>query len=285
MNNKNISKNGRFIIFCIVLSIVLATVATVYEHNKKQPEPVVVSETETVPASTPEPEPEKAPEPETATASEPETVSDDETEQETVVLDTGSKYPHPMFIYSGWDRCLEQLKIDCDVAFLGDSIIYKSSFDLAFPDYVICNLGISGDTIRGIKDRLGTLETVKPEKVFFMIGINSLKDDNIDECIEKYTSLVENVRSRGDFDLYLISILPVSEEVSTGLSLSPDTIVSFNRKIAELAGQNNATYFDLYSYLEESGYIKPEYTVDGLHLSEEAYGIWVDAMRPYIEGN
>ncbi len=282
MSKKEKFKPDRFLIFCIVLSIVIAIVATVYENDRKQTEPETIPETETVsvPASDPEPESETEP------VLEPEPDPESESGQVTVVYDTGTKYPHPMYIYSGWDRCLDQLKIDCDVAFLGDSITYKSSFDLKFPDYTICNLGVSGDTIRGIKDRVGTLETVRPEKVFFLIGINSLRDDNIDECIEKYTPLVENVRSRGDFDLYLISILPVSEEVSKELGVSPDTIVSFNETIAEQASKNNATYLDLYSQLKDDyGYIRPEYTIDGIHLTDEAYKIWTDDIRPYIEGN
>ena len=282
MSKKEKFKPDRFLIFCIVLSIVVAIVATVYENDRKQTEPETIPETETVsvPASDPEPESETEP------VLEPEPDPESESGQVTVVYDTGTKYPHPMYIYSGWDRCLEQLHVDCDVAFLGDSITYKSSFDQEFPAYTICNLGVSGDTIRGIKDRVGTLETVKPEKVFFLIGINSLNNDNIDECIEKYSALVENVRSRGNFDLFLISVLPISADISAGMNLSPDTIVSFNETIAELANKNNATYLDLYSQLkDDSGYIRPEYTEDGLHLSEQAYKIWADNIRPYIEEN
>ncbi|MBR3264646.1 MAG: hypothetical protein IKI61_01615 [Erysipelotrichaceae bacterium] len=283
MNYKNLRKNDRFIIICIIASVIIALIATIADNNHKQSEletmPVAV-ETEPEVSETAEPAPE-----ETAPA---ENTDSEQTTAEVpgaIVVDSGSKFPHPMYIYSGWDRCLEQLQIDCDIAFLGDSITYYSYFDQMFPDYEICNMGIPGDTIRGVKERTGVLETIRPEKVFLLIGVNSLKDDNADVCLEKYTALVENVRSRGDFDLYLISILPISQNTSTDLNLSPDTIISFNGKISELSDRYNATYLDLFSQLQDSGYIRPEYTVDGLHLSEEAYDVWADAIRPYIEGN
>ena len=283
MNNKKIRKNDRFIIICIIVSVVIALIATIAEHNHKQ------NEIESVP-DVAETEPEVT---ETAEPAPAETVPDENTDSEqttsealgTIVVDSGSKFAHPMYIYSAWDRCLEQMRVDCDVAFLGDSIVYYSYFDQLFPDYKICNLGVPGDTIRGVKERTGTLETIRPEKVFLLIGVNSLRDDNVDECIEKYTALVENIRSRGDFNLYLISILPISSDISTELGLSPDTIISFNGNIAELSDRYNATYLDLFSQLQDSGYIRPEYTADGLHLSESAYEVWANAMRPYIEGN
>ena len=283
MNNKKIRKNDRFIVICIIVSVVIALIATIAEHNHKQNE--IDSVSEVIEA---EPEVSETTEPAPAETAPAENTDSEQTTSEapgTIVVDSGSKYPHPMYIYSGWDRCLEQLKVDCDVAFLGDSITYFSSFDLMFPDYTICNLGIPGDTIRGVKERTGTLETIRPEKVFLLIGVNSLRDDNVDECIEKYTALVENIRSRGDFDLYLISILPISGDISTELGLSPDTIISFNGNIAELSDRYNATYLDLFSQLQDSGYIRPEYTADGLHLSESAYEVWANAIRPYIEGN
>ncbi len=193
--------------------------------------------------------------------------------------------PHQIHFITGWDRCLDQLRIDCDVAFLGDSITYKSSFFQEFPDLTICNLGVCSDTIKAVNMRVGTLWTIMPEHVFLMIGINSLKNDNLDECIEDYRTLVDNVITRWDFQLYIMSVTPKSRNESGEDDPSPEIIASFNEAIAKIAEEKGAIYVDLYSQIvDESGYVKDVYTADGLHISDEAYKVWADLIRPYIAG-
>ena len=266
-NDKQIT--NRFLILCIVSSLLVASIATILEqdHKKTQaetiPEPVVVS--------TPDPEPVEDP------------VSVTEPEQESSNEDNDTGLPHQVHFISGWDKCLDVLGVDCDVAFLGDSITYKSWFNVYYPYLKICNLAVCSDTIKGINYRMGTLETVKPEKVFLMIGINSLRNGKLDECVKDYDTLLENIRSKGDFELYVMSITPIAKNESGVDDPAPDLIVAFNEKIAELAKQYGATYLDLYSQLVDSGYIRPEYTTDGLHLSDEAYEVWADFMQPYLQ--
>ena len=75
---------------------------------------------------------------------------------------------------SGWDRCLKYLRIDSDIVMFGDSITSGCDFSKYFPDVTICNLGIPGDSLLGMKERAYMLGTVKPEKVFILGGINGI---------------------------------------------------------------------------------------------------------------
>ena len=159
MNNNKRKKHNLILILCVVLSFLFVALTTIIGRNQK----LLVSET----------------------SSESE-----------VSFDSSGAYdelPHQAHFISAWDRCLDQLRIDSDVVFLGDSITYKSSFEQQFPDLVICNLGVCSDTIKAMNMRVGTLETLKPEKVFLMIGINSLRTNDLDECIEDYKDLVNNI--------------------------------------------------------------------------------------------
>ena len=53
--------------------------------------------------------------------------------------------------------------------------------------------------------------------------------------------------------------------------------------IAEIAQEKGAIYVDLYSHLVgDDGYVQDRYTEDGLHISEAAYEVWADIIRPYI---
>ena len=191
--------------------------------------------------------------------------------------------PHQIHFITGWDRCLDQLRIDCDVALLGDSITYKSNFFQVFPDLTICNLGVCSDTIKAMNYRVATLWTVMPEHVFLMIGTNSLRNGTLDECIEDYRALVDNIVAQRDFQLYIMSVTPRGRVESGEDDPSPEIIVAFNEAIAKIAEEKGAIYLDLYSRLvDDSGYIQDVYTADGLHLSDAAYDVWADMMRPYI---
>lgn len=272
-------KRDSFLLSCIVISLLIAVIMSVVEHSQK---PV---DSQITPIQT------DAPVSSSAECSEddPESVADDvpttsPASSSNEIIETTDVFPHQVYYISGWDKCLDVLHVDCDVAFLGDSITYKSFFDVYFPNYTICNLGVAGDTIEGLNRRIGTLQTVKPEKVFVLIGINSLRNDTVDKCIEDYRTLVEDIQSLGDYDLYLISVTPISRNEEGYDDPSPDTIMSFNKVINDIAAENDAGYLDLFALLQDSGYIRPEYTIDGIHLSEAGYGVWADFIRPYIEG-
>ena len=157
-----------------------------------------------------------------------------------------NRMPDQLYYIAGWDKCLDHLNIDCDVAFLGDSITYQSYFFQDYPDLVICNLGVCNDTIKAMNSRVTILRTIKPEHVFLMIGTNSLRNDNSDECIEDYRELVDNMMSKWDFKLYLVSITPRSKSQAGIDDPSPETIASFNEMIAKIAQENGAEYLDLY---------------------------------------
>ena len=198
-------------------------------------------------------------------------------------VQTAVTFPYDDRTLSGWDRCLEQMNVHADIAFLGDSITYLSDFSQAFPDKTICNLGIAGDTIQKILDRVSMVKNVHADQIFLLCGINSLNNNSLEKSIAEYEILVSVLLSQNSGDLHLISVLPISQAQSKAISVSTETITSFNQSIRELASSKGIAYIDLYSLLEQNGFIKPEYTTDGIHLTDSAYAVWRDTIRPYID--
>ena len=182
---------------------------------------------------------------------------------------------------AGWDRCLSQLNIDADVVFFGDSIIHRSDFTSYFPEKCICNFGIGSDTLEGMNSRIEMIKNVNPEIVFVLGGINSLKDDNFDAAYSEYELLIDNMVNSINAEIYIISVLPISREHEK-YGCSNETIRQFNDKIQELAVSKGLTYIDLFSRLVSDGAINPDYTVDGVHLTDKAYDIWADVISPYL---
>lgn len=181
-----------------------------------------------------------------------------------------------------WNNTMEKLNYDADVVFFGDSITRGSDFRAYFPESKIVNLGYSGDTLDGMLTRVSSVAAVTPEKVFIMGGINGITDKNIDQSIVTYSKLIEMlIATVPNSEIYIQSVLPISSTRESWF-LSNKTIVEFNRKLAQLALEKDATYIDLYSLYEVNGEMNPELTTDGIHLHPDAYALWADAIAKYM---
>ena len=187
----------------------------------------------------------------------------------------------------GWANCLKQSSYDCDVVFFGDSLTRGCNFGEYFDDKEVCNLGLAGDTLNGMKKRVGMIKAVSPEKVFILGGINGLRDHNVDVCIQRYTELLDLIEEAvPDAEIYIQSVLPIaSYKESTwygGGICKNSTIRAFNEKLKGLAEERGIIYIDLYSLYEKDGSLNPDYTKDGVHLNGN-YEPWAEAVRKYID--
>ena len=191
-------------------------------------------------------------------------------------------YMNKVLAKLGLRRCLKYMDTDADVVFFGDSITSGGDFNAYFPGVTVCNLGLPGDTIRGMTARAGTAAAVKPEKVFILGGINTLCDSNFDEALNDYAALLDKVCEVTDAEIYVQGVLPVSAEQEKRLFVKNTTITRFNERIAELAVERGCTYIDLPGAFMQDGAIRPEYTTEGIHLSEEGYRVWADIIAGYV---
>lgn len=185
----------------------------------------------------------------------------------------------------GWENTLEKLDYKADICFFGNSITMHSDFQKEFPQKKIINLGYSGDGLEGMIIRHKQIEAVHPEKVFIMAGINDLTNKHI--TIEAFRSLYEELIdsiqcSNPCPQIYLESILPVNHDVKKGLTTAK-RIVEANQIIESIAKQRGLIYIDLYPlFVDENLNLKEQLTTDGLHLCNEGYHIWRDAIKDYI---
>lgn len=167
---------------------------------------------------------------------------------------------------------------EVDVAFLGDSL--TDGYDLAtyYPDLLVSNRGIGGDTTYDLEGRMEvSLYDLKPKVAVMLIGAN-----NMDAMFENYEALLrgfeENVpRTK----IILLSLTSMGDEWG-----KKNQLAAYNNvKIKLLAEKYGYEYVDLYSALFnlESSEIHPEYTTDGGHLTPLGYEVLTAAIRPAID--
>lgn len=167
---------------------------------------------------------------------------------------------------------------EVDVAFLGDSLTDGYDVQRFYPQYLVSNRGIGGDTTVDLEGRLQvSVYDLKPKVAVVLIGANNMATmfDNYEDIL---IGLQENLP---ETKVVLLSLTNMSQEWG-----KKNQLAAYNNvKIKKLAEKYGFAFVDLYSPLMnlETGEIYPEYTVDGGHLAEEGYQVLTAQITPVLE--
>lgn len=194
----------------------------------------------------------------------------------SLVLLAGCKQEVSLFT-SHHNQRVEELKADnktYSVVFLGDSLTEMGDFESVIPDSK--NAGIGGDPIWCVPDVMQYVMKYKPQKLFLMIGINSLRMSSLEESKAQYKELVSLVaQCFPDTEVILESVLPHAQRY--------ESIKLFNEYVKQTAEEKGFKYLDLYSLYAVDDRLPQELTEDGLHLKKEAYSVWYEAIKEIKE--
>lgn len=174
-----------------------------------------------------------------------------------------------------------------DIVFLGNSITDGAEFHELFGLPNIKNRGISSDVIEGVTRRLRQITSGQPAKIFLLIGINDVSHHlSVDQLARRYETLVDSIILQSpESRLYIQSMMPVNNTFGRYRNLigKEQTIIDFNRKIAEIAEKRGLKYIDLFPALSDSeGRLRREFTNDGLHLNGPGYKAWTKAITEFV---
>ena len=167
---------------------------------------------------------------------------------------------------------------EVDVAFLGDSLTDGYDVKFYYPNYLVSNRGIGGDTTLDLENRLKvSLYDLKPKVATILIGAN-----NMDSMFDNYEEILKGVKANASkTKIILLSLTSMSGEWGR-----KNQLASYNNvKIKLLAEKYGFEYVDLYSKLLnlETGEIYAEYTIDGGHLTSVGYNVLTETITPVIE--
>jgi lysophospholipase L1-like esterase len=165
-----------------------------------------------------------------------------------------------------------------DTVMLGDSITAFAHWDDIFPGKAIANRGIPGDTIEGIRDRLGAVVQMNPHKVFVMAGINDLiVGSRAEQVFLIYADTVRNLRSAGSQVFVQSTLLPGANYLPV---LRAEVRKLNNRLRIFCFFEEVCRFLDLNARLAPDGYLV--LTLDGLHLTPAGYATWRDEIAKDI---
>ena len=140
---------------------------------------------------------------------------------------------------------------EVDVAFLGDSLTDGYPLEKYYPQYLVLNRGIGGETTFGLENRLKvSVYDLKPKVAVMLIGANNFDTSMGGEWGKNNQKAAYN-----------------------------------NVKIKLLAEKYGYEFVDLYAPLLnlDTGEIYAEYTTDGGHLTSAGYEVLTNAITPTLQ--
>lgn len=174
-----------------------------------------------------------------------------------------------------------------DVLFLGDSITHRwppAIWDEHLAPLRAAQFGIEGELIQNLHWRLlhGELEGIQPRLVVLLIGTNNVpRPYSSEEIVQGIRDLLSALRGKlPQAKVLLMGIFPRGELPSL---LFRDRIRLVNMGLAALDDGRSVRFLDLGPRLTQpNGAISKEIMPDFLHLSDQGYQIWIDAMKPLV---
>ena len=180
--------------------------------------------------------------------------------------------------------------MDDNYVFLGDSITDFYDLDKYYEGLPVVNSGIDGNDTQDILDDMeNRVYQYNPSKVFLLIGTNDIDHgDSLDSIVDRIEQILLEIREiRPYAELYLESIYPVMEGERAVNSRTNEKIITINKRLEDFCKKEEITYINMFDLLVDSSsekvQINPDYTKDGLHLSDEGYEVVTNEVKKYLK--
>lgn len=169
------------------------------------------------------------------------------------------------------------------IIFLGDSITDIGEWSEIFKNIHVKNRGVSSDNTFGVLARLDEIVSIKPAKVFIMIGINDISKSTPDSVIiSNYKKIITTIKTLSPKTKIIVqSILPTSNNFSEFIrhQNKMEHILFINKTLQSYCAKHHIVYVDLYgSFLDDEKKLNKKYTNDGLHINGYGYMKWKEVL-------
>ena len=162
-------------------------------------------------------------------------------------------------------------------------------------EVILFNLGIGGETTEGLVKRIPHEIKARNSSdgniVFIAYGANDLavKDGQQMVSSKQFRANIETAVQDAELyskDIYLISILPISENIdskisNTGKIRTSEDVLLYNQILKDIVAENSLNYVDFHSAFAADKEVL--LSKDGVHPNENGYKMMAEIAIPIIE--
>lgn len=166
------------------------------------------------------------------------------------------------------------MKKSIEIVMLGDSITSRGDWKKLLENEYILNLGIDGDTTKGVFQRVNRAIEVEPKIVFLMVGINDLCISiPLEEVFGNYKKICEKICEKK------IKIV-VQATLLTQMPAVNKKVRKFNEMLEDYCNKEKIEFLNLNEpFSNEEKLLREDLTTDGLHLGQKAYKVWAYKIK------
>ena len=158
-------------------------------------------------------------------------------------------------------------------------------------DFVIYNRGYGGYVMTQLMEVLDTaVIDLAPSAVFINIGTNDIdrlaEEYTIEDMMANYGAILDRIQAEvPGCEIYVLAYYPCTPNTGTGrIQRTLEQILEVNSYVEAMAKEHGCIYLDINEPLQdETGHLKDEYAADSIHLTDEAYRVIYQSLRPYFE--
>ncbi len=162
-------------------------------------------------------------------------------------------------------------------------------------DITVYNRGVGGFTSEEMLSAMDVcVYDLQPSRVFINIGTNDMNvpDYTEEALIHTYRKILNGIRENlPDTEIYMLAYYPVSpEKAETSVHgammvkyRTNERIRTANEAVRALAEEMHAVFLDCNAgIIDETGAMKENYSVDGVHMYGDGYMHVLDCLLPYF---
>lgn len=156
------------------------------------------------------------------------------------------------------------------------------------------NTGLTVDQVSSVKfvtdgktkkTVIQALQGKKFDKILIALGMNELGWPSAKVYSDKYQEMIKQIRKyQPKTPIYIQSIIQVSKSKSDSHAyMTRENVNKFNAALKKLADNKTIFYIDVNPKLiDKNGYLKADYSSDGVHLVYAKYAIWLQELVDYF---
>lgn len=166
------------------------------------------------------------------------------------------------------DELIDNFFPQFDIILLGDSIIERGeSFELIEFES-LSNLGVGGNTVTDINNRIDYIISLCPKVVFIMIGINDIFNNTDTESIFTTYKLIINKLITNNITPHIMSTLKVGSN-QINFKEKNNNVEILNSLLKKYCDDNLIEFIDLNLIFSDGNKLFEKYTNDGVHLNSD----------------